>query len=290
MQSVKILSDSVCDLPQSIKEKYNIGVIPLKVILGDDIYDDGIDVTISDIYAWADRTGLTPKTAAPSLENIERAFRNELENYDEIVCFSISASMSASNSNMHLAARELGAEDRIFVIDSASLSSGQGMLAIEAAEMAMNGADGASIADRIEKLKPFMNATFVVDTLEYLYRGGRCTGVTALLGSTLHLHPKIYVEDGEMKVGKKYRGNIDKVIMNYSHDLEKEILAADNKRAFIVHSGVDKRVEQAVYDYLASLGHFREIDIANTGGTVACHCGPGTLGVMFINNVPDWSK
>ncbi len=287
MQTVKILSDSTCDLSEELKERFNIGIVPLHVVLGEDIYEDGINITSEDIYAWAEANNDTPKTAAPSPEEIRQIFEPELEKYDEIVCFSISASMSASNSNMHLAAREMGAEDRIHVIDSANLSGGVGLMAIEAAVMAADGADGKAIVEHVEKLVPLMRSTFVVDTLLYLYRGGRCSGLTALVGGTLHIHPKISVIDGEMGAGKKYRGRIERVIMNYVHDLEKELMSARPERVYITHTLSDESIVDEACEYLRGLGHFGEICVVQAGGVVTSHCGPGTLGVFFIAQDPD---
>ncbi len=282
MQTVKIISDSTCDLTESQKEEYNIGTIPLHVILGDQVYEDGINITPKMISDWADANKATPKTAAPSPDEIIEEFRPALEEYQEIVCFSISASMSASNSAMHLAAQELEAEDRIHVIDSANLSTGLGLMVLEAAEMAADGADGKTIVEHVEKQKPLVRATFVVDTLMYLYRGGRCSGLTAIAGETLKIHPKISVVDGEMGAGKRYRGKIDRAVMNYVHDLEDELMQAQPKRVFITHTRSNPETVQAVREYLESLGHFEEIGETLAGCVVTCHCGPGVLGLFYI--------
>ncbi len=282
MQTVKIISDSTCDLSKEWCERFNVDIIPLHVVLGDDMYSDGVDVTADEIYEWVDKNHQNPKTAAPSPQEIEEVFQKYLEQYQEIVCFSISASMSASNSNMHLAARDLEAEDRIFVIDSANLSTGLGNLVLEAAEMAAAGEDGKTIADRMEELKPLVRSSFVVDTLFYLYRGGRCSGLTALAGETLRLHPKISVVDGEMGAGKRYRGKIDRAVMNYVHDLEDELMQAQPKRVFITHTRSNPETVQAVREYLESLGHFEEIGETLAGCVVTCHCGPGVLGLFYI--------
>ncbi len=282
MQTVKIISDSTCDLSTELTERFNVDIIPLHIILGDETYSDGVDVTAEQIYDWVDKNKKNPKTAAPSPHEIEEVFRRALEEYQEIVCFSISASMSASNANMHLAAQDLEAEDRIHVIDSANLSTGLGNLVLEAAEMAADGANGSEIEAQMEKQKPLVRSSFLVDTLFYLYRGGRCSGLTALAGETLKLHPKISVVDGEMSAGKKYRGNIDRALMNYVHDLEPELKKAQPHRIFITHSRSNPETELAIYEYLESLNYFEEIDNTLAGGVVTCHCGPGTLGLFYI--------
>ena len=199
-----------------------------------------------------------------------------------MVCFSISDEMSASGSVMRLAAGELEAEDLIHVVNSANLSTGIGLLVVEAAIMAREGADGETIVRRMEELKPLVRASFVVDTLVYLHRGGRCSGLAALAGGALKLHPRILVEDGKMKPGKKYRGNINKVIMSYATDMEEDLKRAKKDRVFITHSACDTAVVEEVRQYLKSLNHFDEILETMAGGVVSSHCGPGTLGVLFI--------
>ncbi len=284
MQTVKILSDSTCDLSEELKERFHVEVIPLHVILGKEVYEDGINVTPQEIIAWVDRTKEAPKTAAPAPEEIIGIFQEQLKQYREIVCFSIAAGMSASNASMHIAAKELDAENRIHVIDSANLSSGMGLLVMEAAELAQNGADGKTIAERIETLKPLVRSSFVVDTLMYLYRGGRCSGLTALAGTTLRLHPQISIQNGEMKAGKNYRGSIGRVTMKYVREMEKNLLSAQPKRICITHSPCNKETEKKVYDFLKSLNHFGEICITDAGGVVTSHCGPETLGVFYIES------
>ena len=199
---VKIISDSTCDLTENLLEKYNISILPLNVLLGEDEFLDVVNITPDDIYKWADANKTTPKTSAPSIENTMELFRPYVENGDEIICFSISKEMSTTCNVMRLAAEELEASDKIFVIDSAHLSTGVGHLVIEAAVMASEGMAAKDIAAKIEELKPLVRASFVVDTLTYLHRGGRCSAVAALAGSVLKLHPKIVVENGKMDVSK----------------------------------------------------------------------------------------
>ena len=177
---------------------------------------------------------------------------------------------------------ELGASQLVTVINSANLSTGIGLLVIEAAIMAGNGATGKEIAERMEELKPLVRASFVVDTLTYLHRGGRCSGVAALAGSALKLHPKIIVENGRMTPQKKYRGKIERVILDYVRDLEQDLKSAKKERVFITHSGCDAVVVEAVRSYLEGLQVFDEILETRAGGVISSHCGPGTLGVLFI--------
>ena len=279
---VKIISDSTCDLSPELIAKYDIDILPLHILLGEDEYEDGRNITPQQIYDWSDTHKTTPKTSAPSLAEAIDLFRPYIEEKCEIVCFSISGSMSTSGNVMRLAAEELEASDLVTVVDSANLSTGIGLLVIEAAIMAEKGQSAAEIAAAIEVLKPKVRASFVVDTLTYLYRGGRCNAVSAMAGGVLRLHPKIIVENGAMDASKKYRGKINSVIMSYVKDMEEDLKSARPERVFITHSGCDRDTVNAVRSYLESFGIFHEILETRAGGVVSSHCGPGTLGVLFI--------
>lgn len=279
---VKIIADSTCDLSQELLEKYDISILPLHVLLGDKEYLDGKTITPEEIYRWSDENKDTPKTSAPSLTEAVEVMKPFVESGREILCFSISEEMSASGNVMRLASEELDATHLVTVVDSANLSTGIGLLLIEAAVMAENGADRKEIAEKIEKLKPLVRASFVVDTLTYLYRGGRCSGVAALAGSALKLHPKIIVEQGKMNPSKKYRGKIDKVILSYAYDLEQELKEAQKDRVFITHSGCSEEMIGSVRSWLEGLKVFDEILVTRAGGVISSHCGPGTLGILFI--------
>ena len=201
---------------------------------------------------------------------------------DELVCFSIASGMSTSGNVMRLAAEELNASDRITVIDSANLSTGIGLLVVEAAIMAGEGKSAKEITDRMEELKPLVRASFVVDTLVYLHRGGRCSGLAALAGGALKLHPMIQVKDGVMHPEKKYRGKMINVVTAYAKDLEEAMKNARPQRVFITHTCTDDQTVEAVREYLEGLGIFDEVLETRAGGVVSSHCGPGTLGVLFI--------
>lgn len=281
--SIKIISDSTCDLSRVLIERYNIGILPLHIVLGDKEYEDGRNITPDDIYEWSDANRTTPNTSAPSIAEAMDLFKESAADGSELVCFSISEHMSATNNVMKMAAEELGMEDRIRVIDSGNLSTGIGLLVLEAAVMAQNGMTADYIVEEIEKLKPRVKASFVVDTLTYLHRGGRCSGLAALAGGALKLHPKITVENGKMKPDKKYRGKMDSVIINYVKEMTPELVNAKADRVFITHSGCDKELVDSVRTYLNALGRFGEILETRAGGVISSHCGPGTLGVLFLS-------
>lgn len=279
---VKIIADSTCDLSKELIEKYDIEILPLHIMLGEKEYQDGVNITPDEIYSWSDEHKTTPKTSAVGMEEAMAVFEKYLSQGMELVVFAISEDMSTTVNVMRLAAQELDAKNRVHVIDSENLSTGIGLLVIEAAIMAKKGADATAITVQIELLKPQVRASFVVDTLVYLYRGGRCGGLAALAGGALKLHPRIGVVDGKMIPEKKYRGKINHVVMNYVKEMEEELKQAKKNRVFITHSGCEEQLIGQVRDYLKKLGHFDEILVTRAGGVVSSHCGPGTLGVLFI--------
>ena len=279
---VKVVSDSTCDLSKDLIEKYDISIIPLHIILGEEEHRDGVDITPEDIYKWSDANNTTPKTSAVSIEDAVDAIKPYVEAGQEVVVFSIASGMSTTGNVFRLAVEELKAEDKVRIIDSANLSTGIGLQVIEAACMAKQGKDMEEIAEAMEAIKPKVRASFVVDTLTYLYRVGRCSGLAAMAGGVVKLHPKIVVKDGVMGAEKKYRGKMSSVILNYAKDMEDDLLKARKDRIFITHSGCDQETIDSVKQYLESLKRFDEILVTRAGGVISSHCGPGTLGVLFI--------
>jgi DegV family protein with EDD domain len=279
---IRIISDSTCDLSQELINRYGIAILPLHILLEDKEYEDGVGITPDEIYTWSDAHDQSPKTSAPSIESAMKVMEPFVSAGDELICFSIAESFSTSANIMRLAAEELEAEDQVTVINSRNLSTGIGLLVIEAAIMAQDGKTVSQIKERIDQLIPLVRSSFVVDTMTYLRRGGRCSAVTALAGSALRIHPEIVVTDGVMHVGRKYRGKMDKVILHYAKDLEEELHKARKDRVFLTHSGCDDEVVAQVRDYLLNLGVFDEVLITRAGGVISSHCGPGTLGVLFI--------
>lgn len=283
--SVKIIADSTCDLSEALLKTYDITILPLHIVLGDKEYKDIIEITPDEIYQWSDEHNKAPKTSAVAIFDAIELFQTYGKNYDEIVCFAISGQMSTTVNVMRMAAEELDMENRIFIIDSENLSTGGGMLVIEAAIKAQEGMCGKEIADAMEQLKPYVRSSFVVDTLTFLHRGGRCSSVAALAGGALKLHPKIVVEQGAMKSDKKYRGKLTSAISNYVKDLKPRLKNARTDRIFITHSGCDDAVIKSVRQEIENLQIFDEILITRAGGVISCHCGPGTLGVIFIERI-----
>ena len=278
---VKIISDSTCDLSPELIARYDIDIIPLHIILGEADYLDGQGVTPDDIYRWSDENRTSPKTSALALEDAVATLTPYVDAGREVVCFTISSSMSSTYNVLCMAAEQTNPV-LVQVIDSKNLSTGVGLQVIAAAEMAQKGASAEEIVTNIKADRELVRASFVVDTLTYLHRGGRCSSVAALMGGALKLHPRISVAEGKMSAGKKYRGRMDRVIRDYVADMEGDLLSARKEHVFITHSGCDENTLAAVYGMLDNLHHFAEIHVTRAGGVVSSHCGPGTLGVLFI--------
>lgn len=281
--NVKIVADSTCDLSADLIEKYDITIIPLCIVMGENSYFDGIETTPEEIYKWADANKTTPKTAAVTIDNAASLLKPFMDEDREIVFFGISSQMSTTCNVVRLIGEDAG-YDKLHVIDSQSLSTGIGLQVLYAARLSMAGESAASIVEKVEKRRSAVSASFVIDTLTYLSRGGRCNSVTALLANTLKLKPEIVVKDGAMIVAKKYRGQLGSVLLKYTKDQEEALLAADKNCVFITHSGCSDDIVAPIKEYLESLSHFENIYVTRAGGVVSSHCGPGTLGVLYYTD------
>ncbi len=279
---IRILSDSTCDLSEEITDKYGITIVPLHIVLGEDEYRDRVEITQKEIFEWADRNKTTPKTSAVSYDDAKSVIKSVTDAGDEVIVFTISGLFSTTYNVFNMVVEDLGVSDRVTVIDSANLSTGIGLLVVEAAIMAKEGLSAEEIVKEITRLRPKVRASFVIDTLTYLARGGRCSSVAALTGGVLRIHPKVIVKDGKMEVSKKYRGPIKRVVMDYVKDMHYALLEARPARIFITHTSSDRELVEEVRTYLESLNYFDEILETSAGGVISSHCGPGTLGVLFI--------
>lgn len=276
---VKISSDSVCDLSPELKEKYALDILPLYVVMDGKERRDGADIVPEDIYEHVAAGGDLCSTAAVSVADYIEFFGRQLESCDGIVHFCISASMSACYQNACIAAQEF---ENVYPIDSENLSTGIGLLVLEAIEMAEKGMSAAEIAEAINARREKVEASFVVDSITYLHKGGRCSSVAALGANLLSLKPCIEVIDGAMNAGKKYRGKIEKCLLQYVRERLEGREDIDWKRVFITHSGgFDEAFIQEVEDEVRKYGHFEEILHTRAGCTVSNHCGPKTLGILF---------
>lgn len=280
MGKIIIAADSTCDLSSELKEKYDIKIIPLCIVLDDKSYFDGVDITADEIVEWSNKNKTTPKTAAAGIESAMDFLTPFKEAGDEVIYLGISEDMSTTCNVLRLAADEIE-YDKLHVINSMNLSTGIGLQVLRAADMAKAGKSAEEIVEAISEARVDVRASFVVDTLTFLARGGRCTAVTALLANTLQLKPRIEVKMGKMGVGQKYRGKYKKVILNYAKEMEADLLKADKTRIFVTHSQMDPEIVEEVKDYIKSLNYFDEVIETTAGGVITSHCGPGTLGVLF---------
>ncbi len=275
-----IMTDSTADLSKDLIEKYSIEVIPLCIVMDDKSYFDGKDITPEEIIEWSDKNKTTPKTAAAGIEETIEFLKPHKEAGDDVIYIGISEDMSTTCNVVRLAAADLEYE-RVFVINSMNLSTGIGLQVLRAAEMVASGKSVEEVYEAINNAREDVRASFVVDTLTFLSRGGRCNAVTALLANTLQLKPRIEVKMGKMGVGTKYRGKTKKVLLNYVDDMKEDLLKADKTRVFVTYSVMDHELVEPVVEYLKELNYFDEILETQAGGVITSHCGPATLGVLF---------
>lgn len=283
MSKIIISSDSTCDLSAELKERYDVRIIPLGVTLGDKVYRDGIDINPDDIYAHHAKTGELPKTTAANVGECIDYFTDLTKDGDAVIHFTISSTMSSTYSNACLAASEF---ENVYVIDSKNLSTGGGLLVVSAAEMAKSGMEAGDIVAELEKLIPCVDASFVIDSLEYLHKGGRCSALAMMGANLLKLKPCIEVKDGSMGVGKKYRGVYGRVLTEYVDERLQNVADIDTSRVFVTHAGCDIDIVNAVVEQVKSKGIFKEVFLTRAGCTVSSHCGANTLGVLFIRKSP----
>lgn len=283
MSKVIISSDSTSDLSAELKERYDVRILPLGVTLGTNVYRDGVDITPDDIYAHYDKTGELPKTTAANVGECIEHFKELTKDGDAVIHFTISSDMSSTYNNACIAASEF---DNVYVVDTKNLSTGGGLLVVAAAEMAKDGVDAKEIVENIEKLVPCVDASFVIDSLEYLYKGGRCSALSMMGANLLKLKPCIEVKNGVMGVGKKYRGVFSKVVTEYVTERLQNADDIDRTRVFITHAGCDEELMQSVIKRIKDTGIFKEVFYTRAGSTVSSHCGANTMGVLFIRKSP----
>lgn len=277
--SFVITSDSTCDLsPQQI-ETYGIRICPLVVVKADQQFHDGVDITPDDIYAHVAGGGALCSTAALNVTDYVEFFQPLSKENDAVIHLNISSDFSSCHQNARLAAQEY---DNVYVVDSRNLSTGHGLLVLQAAEMAKKDIEPQAIVDTLNELAPKVRASFVLEQLEYMKKGGRCSTVAALGANLLKLKPSIEVRDGKMGVAKKYRGSLDKCLREYVSDQLSDLESIRPERIFVTHSGVDQGIIDMVVGLVQEKNYFKEICITRAGCTVSSHCGPGTLGVLFI--------
>ena len=276
---VVITADSTVDLSPELVERFQIHVIPLTITLGDDTFPDGQGFTPLDMYERFRKDGTLPKTSAPGVQEFLDFFTPFVEQGCEVLHLDISAELSNTFNAARLAAQEL---EGVWPVDSRMLSTGVGLLAIEAAECRDRGMGAAEIAEHVEALRDKVSTSFVLDTLEFMRKGGRCSGVAAMAANLLQLKPGLEMKDGKLGVYKKYRGNMHHVYRQYITE-RLQGKAVRPGHVFLTESGeiapeVVEEMIRLVYDMTGC----REVHHTLAGCTVSTHCGPGTLGVLFI--------
>ena len=276
---IKIISDSTCDLSPALLEQHNIGIVPLSIIRDGKDFKDGITITPADIFAHVAGGGDLCSTSAVSIGEYADVFARYADDYDGIIHINIGSGFSTCYQSACLAAEEF---DKVRVIDSKNLSTGQGLVVLKACELAETKDDLDAIADELRAYTEKVEASFLVDKLDYLVKGGRCSSAAALGANLLNLKPCIEVKDGKMSVGKKYRGNYAKCLANYVRDRLENRDDIDCSSVFITKTVVSDECYHAVLEAVNTHGHFRCIHETNAGCTISCHCGPGTLGVLFV--------
>lgn len=276
---IKVTSDSTCDLSPELLSRYDITLIPLSVIMGGKEYRDGVDIFPTDIFQHVEKGGALCSTAAVNVEDYRTRFSEFSPQYDAVIHITIGSGFSACYQNATIAA---SAFSNVYVVDSMNLSTGQGHLVLEAAQLAFQGMSALEICSQLNAMRGRVEASFIMDRLEYMQKGGRCSSVMALGGKLLKIKPCIAVQDGAMCMVDKYRGNFAKCVEKYVKDRLKDRKDLRLDRIFITHTPVDAEAVLAARETILKYAPFVEIYETIAGCTVSCHCGPGTLGILFI--------
>ncbi len=276
---IAVTAESTIDLPKELLEKYKIDTIPFDVILKDKSYKDG-EIKTEEIFDFVAQNKVLPKTSAINVESYTEFFAKTLKNYDAIVHISLSSQISSACQNAITASKEF---PEVYVVDSLSLSTGIALLAIYARELVDKNLPAREIFDMVNARVPYVQASFVIERLDYLYKGGRCSALSYFGANLLRIRPQILVKEGKMGPYKKYRGNMDKVVANYCQDTLQEFNKPDLKVGFVTYTTATKEMVENAKNALMQRG-FKEIYETRAGGTIASHCGEHKLGILYIND------
>lgn len=277
--NIKILADSTCDLPQSLLTQYHITLTPLTIVKDNEAFLDGVTITPADIFAHVAQGGALCSTSAVSVGEYLDHFQRYSADYDGVIHISLGSGFSTSYHNACLAAEDF---DNVRVIDSQNITTGQGFLVLKACELAQTATDLDVLAQQLREYASRIETSFVVDKLDYLAKGGRCSSATALGANLLNLKPCIEVHNNQMTVVKKYRGSYAKSLAAYVRDRLEGREDLDDQRIFVVQTVVSDECYQTVLDAVQTYGHFQTLLEATAGCTISCHCGPSTLGIVFV--------
>ena len=276
---VKIISDSTCDLSAELIKKHDIGIVPLIVMKDGREFLDGVTINPSDIFAHVDSGGDLCSTAARGVSVYQEKFAQYAKDYDGVIHINIGSDFSSSFQNACIAAADF---DNVRVVDSKNLSTGQGLVVLKACELAQTVKDMDELKAQLDAFTSRVESSFVIDRLAYMVKGGRCSGAAALGANLLSLKPCIEVKDGKMVVVKKYRGHFEKCMVSYVKDRLTDRDDLDNGTVFITHTDVSPESLEVVRSAVAEAGHFKAVYETVAGCTVSCHCGPGTMGILFV--------
>ena len=276
---IKISSDSTCDLTKELCEKYDITLMPLTVIKDGKPFADGVDITPADIFDHVAGGGGLCSTTAMNIGEYTEMFEKYSAQYDGVIHINLGSGFSSCYQNACLAAEDY---ENVRVIDSQNLSTGQGLVVLEACELAQSCNDLDELASQLREFTEKVEASFLLDQLTYMVKGGRCSTVAALGANLLNLKPCIEVKNGKMGVVKKYRGNYAKCLASYVKERLAERDDIDRNTLFVTHTVISDECEAAVEDAVKEYGNFENVYNTQAGCTVSCHCGPGTLGVLFV--------
>ncbi|MDR1564403.1 MAG: DegV family protein [Oscillospiraceae bacterium] len=279
---VKILVDSTCDIGEELIKKYNLAVLPLPIFLGEEQFDDGVNITTDDLFKFVEKTGKLPRTVAPNAVAYSDFWQKWLDEGYDIVHFNIGAGFSVTHNAAVIAAEEY--PDRVFPVDSKNLSSGIGLLVLRAAKLAEEGKSAAEIAKIMPEITNKVRSSFVLSTIEYLWKGGRCSGVAALGANLLKIKPCIEVVDGKMFPGKKYRGKMEDILASYVEAKLKDRKTIYLDHIFVTHSYTDDTMAEYIRDKVLELHPFKEVFVTKAGCSICTHCGRGTLGILFMED------
>jgi len=276
---VAISAESTIDLPKDLLDKYNISTIPFQVLLGENEYKDG-EISSSEIFEYVNKNKILPKTSAINQVQYKEYFEDLLKENDAVVHICLSSKISSACANAKAVAEEM---KNVFIVDSLSLSTGIALLAIYASELAQNGLSVEEIFSKTTEQVEKVQASFVIDRLDYLHKGGRCSAIALLGANILKIHPQIMLKNGSMGVHKKYRGKLEKVVEEYCLDVLKEFSNPNLNYAFVTYTTATEQMIDIAKTALKNCG-FKNILETRAGATISSHCGENTLGILFLNN------
>jgi DegV family protein with EDD domain len=281
MNKVQIIVDSTVDLTPEMYKNLNLRVEPLSVNFGEESFKDGIDINPDEIYARVKKSGVLPSTAAISPETLKSLFEEYINKGMDIVFLGIGSKMSTTFQNVHIASMDLPS-GRVFAVDSANLSTGTGLLVLKAVKLRDEGKSAKDIADYLNSIVDKVSAKFVLDKLDYMHKGGRCSGTVALFGHLFHIHPVLKLVDGKIVVEKKVRGPMKAAYNAMIEELKSDLPNVDMDNIMITHSGIPEEDIKYLFDEVSKLVDKSLIRITRAGCVITSHCGPGTVGILYI--------